>query len=99
MKRASAARAAHNSRNALLMALAGAILAAAATVAPAQVSLTTVVELAQKNSATVHLAQADVQRATAQLEQSRDAFIPSLSFGSGLPAFPEVGLSQRRARE
>ena len=65
----------------------------AAAVAPAQVSLTTVVELAQQNSATVRLAQADVQRATAELQQSRDAFIPSLSFGSGLPAFREVGFT------
>jgi outer membrane protein TolC len=86
-------RAAHNSRNRWLRALATGVLAAVASTAPAQVSLTTVVELAQKNSATVHLAQADVQRATAQLEQTRDAFIPSLSFGSGLPAFPEVGFT------
>jgi outer membrane protein TolC len=59
----------------------------------AQVSLTTVVELAQKNSATVHLAQADVQKAASLLSQSRDAFVPSVSFGSGLPAFPEVGFT------
>jgi outer membrane protein TolC len=52
-----------------------------------------VVDLAQKNSVTVRLAQSDLQKATAQLEQSRDAFIPSLSFGSGLPAFPEVGFT------
>ena len=75
------------------MALAGAVLAAAASVAQAQVSLTTVVDLAQKNSATVRLAQADVQKVTAELQQSRDAFIPSLSFGSGLPAFREVGFT------
>jgi outer membrane protein TolC len=59
----------------------------------AQVSLTTVVELAQKNSATVHLAQADVQKAASLLSQSRDAFIPTVSFGSGLPAFPEIGFT------
>jgi outer membrane protein TolC len=68
-------------------------LACASVVAPAQVSLTTVVELAQKNSATVHLAQADVQRASSLLAESRDAFVPSVSFGSGLPAFPEVGFT------
>ncbi|MDR3796580.1 MAG: TolC family protein [Terracidiphilus sp.] len=73
--------------------MAAAVLATAAAAAPAQVSLTTVVELAQKNSVTVHLAQADVQKATAQLAQTRDAFIPSLTFGSGLPAFPEVGFT------
>lgn len=90
---ASALRTAHKSRPAWLPALAAAVLATAAAAAPAQVSLTTVVELAQKNSVTVHLAQADVQKATAQLAQTRDAFIPSLTFGSGLPAFPEVGFT------
>jgi len=59
----------------------------------AQVSLTTVVELAQKNSATVHLAQADVQKAASLWSQSKDAFVPSISFGSGLPAFPEIGFT------
>jgi outer membrane protein TolC len=59
----------------------------------AQVSLTSVVELAQKNSATVRLAQADVQKAASQLSESKDAFIPSVSFGSGLPAFPEIGFT------
>jgi outer membrane protein TolC len=41
----------------------------------------------------VRLAQADLQKAAAQLAQSHDAFIPSVSFGSGLPAFPEVGFT------
>lgn len=68
-------------------------LAAMPALASAQVSLTTVVELAQKNSATVHLAQADVQKAQAEWGQARDAFIPSVSFGSGLPAFPEIGFT------
>ncbi|HKN22291.1 MAG TPA: TolC family protein [Terracidiphilus sp.] len=86
-------RTTHNSRHAWLPPLVGAVLAAAAAAAPAQVSLTTVVELAQKNSVTVHLAQSDVQKATAELAQSRDAFIPSLSFDSGLPAFPELGFT------
>jgi outer membrane protein TolC len=52
-----------------------------------------VVELAQSNSSNVKLAQADVLKAESALLQSRDAFIPSLSFGSGLPAFPEVGFT------
>jgi len=91
--RASTVRTAHKSRHTWLPALAVAVLAAIAAVAPAQVSLTTVVELAQKNSVTVRLAQADVQKATAELAQTRDAFIPSVSFGSGLPAFREVGFT------
>jgi outer membrane protein TolC len=59
----------------------------------AQVSLTSVVELAQQNSSAVRLAQADVQKASSLLAQSHDAFIPSVSFGSGLPAFREVGFT------
>jgi outer membrane protein TolC len=90
---ASTVRNAHKSRFDWLPALAVAVFAAATAATPAQVSLTTVVELAQKNSVTVRLAQADVQKATAQLAQTRDAFIPSLAFGSGLPAFPEVGFT------
>ncbi len=83
-------RTSYKLRNAWLAAVAGAALA---TAAAAQVSLTTVVELAQKNSASVRIAQADVQRATARLQESRDVFIPSISFGSGLPAFPEAGFT------
>ncbi|MGB6742384.1 MAG: TolC family protein [Terracidiphilus sp.] len=74
-------------------AMAAVALAAAAAHAPAQVSLRTVVELAQQNSTTVRLASADVAKARAALSESRDVFVPSLSFGSGLPAFPEVGFT------
>lgn len=59
----------------------------------AQVSLSTVVELASKNSGTIRLAQADVAKAHAALTESHDAFIPSASFGSGLPAFREIGFT------
>jgi outer membrane protein TolC len=68
-------------------------LAAVAVTAHAQVSLRTVVELAQSKSSTVMLAQADLKKAEASLLESRDAFVPSLTFGSGLPAFPEVGFT------
>ena len=68
-------------------------LLAAAPPAQAQVSLKTIVELAQQKSSAVRIAQANVSRAAAQAAQSRDAFIPSLYFGSGLPAFPEVGFT------
>ncbi len=90
---ASTVKTAHKSRRARLPVIAVAVFAVTAIAASAQVSLTTVVELAQKNSVTVRLAQADVQRATAQLAQTHDAFLPSVSFGSGLPAFPEVGFT------
>jgi outer membrane protein TolC len=82
-----------NPRRFLTLLLAGLALAAAPALATAQVSLPTVVELAQQNSTQVRIAQADVLKAAAQLAQSRDAFVPSISFGSGLPAFPEVGFT------
>lgn len=69
------------------------LLTVAATVAPAQVSLSTVVDLAQKRSDTVRLAQSDLNKAQAHLSENKDVFIPSLYFGSGLPAFPEVGFT------
>jgi outer membrane protein TolC len=79
---ATTVRTAHKSSYAWLPALAGAVLAAAAAAAPAQVSLTTVVELAQENSATVRLAQADVQKAQAVLANTQDAYIPNFVIGS-----------------
>ncbi len=73
--------------------LVAALMLGAASYAPAQVSLRTVVELAQQNSSTVRLAGADVAKARAALSETRDAFVPSLMFGSGLPAFPEIGFT------
>jgi outer membrane protein TolC len=61
--------------------------------AGAQVSLTTVVQMAQRNSAKVRIAEADVRKAEAGLSESRDVIIPSVDFGTGLPAFPEVGFT------
>jgi outer membrane protein TolC len=57
-------------------------LALASALASAQVSLATVVDLAQRNSSAVRMAEADVQRAQAALDQTRDAFIPNFSIGS-----------------
>jgi outer membrane protein TolC len=71
--------------------LLGAALAGAPALLPAQVSLTTVVDLAQRNSSAVKLAEADLQKAQAALAQTKDAFVPSLIFGSGLPAFHTIG--------
>jgi outer membrane protein TolC len=71
--------------------LLGAALAAMPLLLPAQVSLTTVVDLAQRNSSAVKLAEADLQKAQAALAQTKDAFVPSLIFGSGLPAFHTIG--------
>lgn len=61
--------------------------------AAAQVSLTTVVDLAQRQSTAVRMAEADVRKAAAGLSETKDVYIPSLTFGSGLPAFPSVGFT------
>ena len=71
----------------------GMALATAPTLLPAQVSLATVVDLAQRNSGAVKMAEADVQKAAAALSESKDVYIPSLTFGSGLPALPTVGFT------
>ncbi len=60
---------------------------------PAQVSLRTVVDLAQRNSTAVRAAQADVNKSAAVLSESRDVVIPSINFSTGLPVFPEVGFT------
>ncbi|MBW4043666.1 MAG: TolC family protein [Acidobacteria bacterium] len=52
--------------------------------AHAQVSLYTVVDLALRNSASIHSARADVLRAASSVSQTRDAYLPSLVFGSSL---------------
>ena len=57
-------------------------LGAAPALLPAQVSLATVVDLAQRNSSAVKLAEADVQKAQAALAQTKDAYIPNFAIGS-----------------
>jgi len=64
-----------------------------AALASAQVSLSTVVDLAQRNSSAVRLAEADVRKAHAALAQTVDVLYPSGQFSSGLPVFPSVGFS------
>ena len=59
----------------------------------AQVSLKTVVDLAERNSTGVRAAQADVNKASAVLSESKDAVIPSVSVGTGIPVFPEIGFT------
>lgn len=60
---------------------------------PAQVSLRTVVDLAQRDSTAVRAARADVNKAAAVLSESKDVVIPSINFSTGLPVFPEVGFT------
>jgi outer membrane protein TolC len=49
-----------------------------------QVSFGTAVDLALRNSAAVRIAEADQAKAKAALDEVKDAYIPSLTFGSGL---------------
>ena len=79
-----------NRTAALLTALA---CIAAPSFSRAQVSLSTVVDLALSNSSAVRIAAADVAKAKAAFEQTRDAYIPSVNFGTGIPAFPSVGFT------
>jgi outer membrane protein TolC len=52
--------------------------------AKAQISFYTAVDLALRNSHEVKMAAADVDRATAGLHQTKDAYIPSMSLGSSI---------------
>jgi outer membrane protein TolC len=56
----------------------------AAVSAHAQVSLATVVDLAQRNSSAVKLAQADLLKAQASLSQTEDAYIPNFVIASNV---------------
>jgi outer membrane protein TolC len=71
-----------NPRRAWAPLLIGIALSALPALLGAQVSLNTVVEMAQQNSSQVKLAQADVLKAQAALAQTQDVFIPSLAVGS-----------------
>jgi len=59
--------------------------------ASAQISLGTAVFLAQRHSTAVRIAEADLMKSEAALAEAHDAYVPSVSFTSGLPAVPSVG--------
>jgi outer membrane protein TolC len=59
-------------------------LAVATSVASAQISFTSAIDLALRSNPKVLLAQSDVDKARAQLAESRDVYIPSVMGGSGL---------------
>ncbi len=64
--------------------IAAAVALVASTPAMAQISFTTAVDLALKNSPKVLSAQAEVEKAVAGLKEAKDVYIPTLSGGSGL---------------
>ncbi|MGA8529629.1 MAG: TolC family protein, partial [Acidobacteriaceae bacterium] len=57
-------------------------LAVLPVVASAQISLSTAVDLAEKNSPTVHSAQATVRRAAGSVSEAHDAYLPNFVFGA-----------------
>lgn len=73
----------HMTRALRLLAVAW-LLAASASLAEAQVSLTTVVDLALRSNPKVLMAQADVDKARAQLAETHDVYLPIIVGGSGL---------------
>jgi outer membrane protein TolC len=66
-----------------MRAIAAAALAVAAC-SPAQMSLTSAVDIAVRSHPRVRSAEADVQRARAALQQTHDVFVPSVTAGAGL---------------
>lgn len=60
--------------------------------AHAQVSLGTVIALAQRNSSAVRLAQADLDKANAVLRQTQDVYIPNFVIGSNVGP-PSIGFT------
>ena len=60
------------------------MLAPAFQSAHAQISLVSAVDLALKSNPRVRLAQADVDKSTAVLKESKDVYIPAVTVGSGL---------------
>ncbi|MGA7525085.1 MAG: TolC family protein [Acidobacteriaceae bacterium] len=58
------------------------LFVAVPVMARAQISLSTAVDLAEKNSASVRSAQASVQRAMGSVSEARDAYIPNFVFGA-----------------
>jgi outer membrane protein TolC len=88
----------HNSRKDWASVLITFALSAAPAFLPAQVSLHTIVELAQQNSSAVRLAQADLEKAQATLAQTQNAYIPNfvisstIGYSHGFPTGqPSVG--------
>lgn len=75
-------------------ALAASCVALLISIAPnsltAQVSLSTIVDQAQRNSSTVKLATADLRKAEAVLAETQDAYIPNLVIGSAIGP-PSIG--------
>ncbi len=74
----------HNPRRGWMPILLALVLSAAPALAQATVSLATVVDLAQRNSSAVKLADADLKKAQAALAQTQDAYIPNFVIGSNV---------------
>ena len=68
----------------------GVVLVASPAFASAQISLSTAVDQAQRNSSAVKLADADLRKAYAVLSQTKDVYIPNFVIGSSIGP-PSIG--------
>ncbi len=80
----------NRSQGSWLNVLTGVLIAFVPSLLPAQVSLATVVDLAQRNSTAVRMDEADLRKAQALLAQTLDSYIPTLSIGSTVGP-PSIG--------
>jgi len=80
----------HNSRRFWVQTILGIVLASAPALLRAQISLSTIVDLAQRNSSAVKLADADLKKAQAVLAQTKDIYIPNFVVGSSIGP-PSIG--------
>src|SRR6266702_141042 len=64
--------------------LTAALFLGGATLSYSQVSLSTVVSLALRNSNVLQMAQADILRASGGVSEAKDAYVPNFVLGSGL---------------
>lgn len=74
-------------------AIAVAVLTACCARSPAQISLSSAVDLALRSDPRIKLAQADVEKAQASLSEARDAFVPSVGANAGVGYSVGVPLS------
>ncbi len=82
--------------HARLLTLAGFVFLASSISAHAQISLSAIVDLAQRQSSAVRLAQADLDKANALYTESRDVYVPNLILGSSIGP-PSIGFSFSQA--
>ena len=80
-------------QSAMRWAMGLALLACLAGMAPAQISMTSAVDLALRSDPRVKMAQADVAKAQATLAETHDAYVPTIGVSGGYGGSTGVPLS------